>query len=115
MRRALPTFRRSASGRRRSLGGIHADLLPRLALVLELHHAVDEGVDGVVRAEADVLARVPLRAALAHDDVAGDDLLTAELLDAAVLRVAVAPVAGRADALLVSHGILASAESDVVD
>src|SRR5678815_930443 len=53
--------------------GIDAHLVARLALVLELHDAVDERVDRVVRAEADVLSRVPLRAALPDDDVAGDD------------------------------------------
>src|SRR3954453_6617622 len=109
--------RSARSGRRRGLGRhrVDADLEARLALVLELHHAVDERVDRVVGAETDVPARVPPRAALAHDDVARHDPLTAELLDAAVFRVAVAAVARRADAFLVSHGILASAESDVVD
>src|SRR6476620_8607721 len=105
------------SGRRRGLGRhrVDADLEARLALVLELHHAVDERVDRVVGAETDVLARVPPRAALTHDDVARHDPLSAELLDAAVFRVAVAAVARRADAFFMSHFILASAESDVVD
>src|SRR3954454_21844793 len=58
---------------------------------------------------------MPHGAALAQDDVTGNDFFAAELLDAAVFRVAVAAVARRADAFLVSHGILASAESDVVD
>src|SRR4051812_4997327 len=119
MRRALwvhPDF--EGSGRRRRLVPncrVDADLLPSLALVLELHDAVDERVDRVVGAQADVLAGVPHGATLTDDDVAGDDLLATELLDAAVLRVAVAAVARRADALFMSHGILASAESDVVD
>src|SRR5687768_8976151 len=52
----------------RRLGRVDADLLATLVLVLEGHHAVDEGVDRVVAPEADVLARVPLRAALADDD-----------------------------------------------
>src|SRR3954462_15453386 len=33
-----------------ALGGIDADLLARLALMLELHDAIDERVDGVVGA-----------------------------------------------------------------
>src|SRR5688500_14418951 len=100
------TYQQPSGRRRDRLGGIDADLLPRLRLVLELHDAIDERIDRVVRAEADVGARVPLRAALAHDDGAGAHLLAAVLLDAAVLGVRVATVARRADALLVSHGIL---------
>src|SRR5215212_4548553 len=72
---------------------INGDLVARLALVLELHNAVDQRVDREIAAESDVAARVPLRSALADDDVTGDDFLTAELLHAAVLRIAVAPVA----------------------
>ena len=72
---------------------IHADLVGLRALVLELHHAIDEGEDGVIAAEADVIARVILGAVLADDDVAGDYLLAAVLLDAEEFRVAVAPVA----------------------
>src|SRR5690606_34191225 len=41
----------------------------------------------MVAADADVDARVILRAALAHDDVAGNDLLAAEALDAQALRL----------------------------
>src|SRR6266567_1738734 len=88
-------------------GGIHADLVPGAALVLELHDAVDERVNGVVRAQPDVAAGVPPRAALTDDDVAGHDLLAAVFLDAAVLRIAVAAVARGADAFLVSHWFLA--------
>lgn len=36
---------------------------------------VYSGVDGVVLSEADVLAGMPFRAALAEDDRAGDDVL----------------------------------------
>src|SRR5215204_6338156 len=83
--------------------GIDTDLVAALALVLELHLALDQGVDRVVVAHADVRARMPLRAALADDDVARDDPLAAELLDAAVFRIAVAPVTRRADAFFMSH------------
>src|SRR6185312_6397826 len=104
----LPHLRRGSF-----LRGIDRDLEPRLALVLELHDAVNEGEDRVVGAEADVVARVPACAALAHDDVPRAHALAAELLDAAVLRVRVAPVARRAYAFLMSHGRLP--ELDVVD
>src|SRR4029453_3915149 len=98
---------RSGCGRLFGLRRIDADLVAPLALVLELHDALDERVDRVVRADADVAARVPLGAALPDDDVAGDDALAAKLLDAAVLRVAVTPVPRRADTFLMSHGRLA--------
>src|SRR5205814_573542 len=86
-------FRHSRGLRRaRFRLGIYADLVACPALVLELHNAVDERIDREVGAEADVASGVPLRAALAHDDVTGNDFLTAEFLDTAVLRIAVASV-----------------------
>src|SRR3954470_16706320 len=93
----------SGPGRFGCLRRIDADLEARLAGVFELHDAIDQRVDRVVRAHADVSAGVPLGAALPDDDVAGDDALATEFLDAAVFRIAVAPVARRADAFLVSH------------
>src|SRR5689334_12789132 len=79
--------------RARFLLRIHADFVAAAVLVLELHHAIDQRVDGKIGAETDVASRMPLRAALADDDVAGNDFLAAELLHAAVLRIAVATVA----------------------
>ena len=73
-------------------GWIDADLIAALAVVLELHDAVDESVDREISSKTDIAAGVPLRAALADDDVAGNDLLAAELLHAAVLWIAVASV-----------------------
>src|SRR4030095_4890769 len=66
---------------------IDADLVARLVLVLELHDAIDQRVDREIGAEANVAARMPLGAALAHDDVPGDHLLAAELLDTTVLWI----------------------------
>src|SRR6266545_1378654 len=82
---------------------IDAHLEPRAVLVLELHDAVDKRVDREIRAETDVAARMPLRSALADDDVPGDDFLSTELLYAAILWIAVAAVSGRADALFMCH------------
>ena len=64
------------------LGGDDADERAVLTAFVELHDAVDEGVEGVILAHADVLAGVVDRAALTDDDVAGDALLTAENLNA---------------------------------
>src|SRR6476646_3397526 len=71
----------------------------------ELDLAVDEREQGVVLAKADILARVPLSAALAGNDVAGDRELTAEQLQTQPLAVRVAAVARGAACFLVCHGI----------
>src|SRR5215510_2508886 len=108
--------KRLRRGSRLSRGrGIDADLVLRAVLVLELHDAVDEGVDGVVRAQTDVVAGMPLGSALADDDVAGDHALATVLLHAAVLRIRVAAVARGADALLMCHWKPRSTEGNVVD
>ena len=71
--------------------------------VAKLHGARFEGIDRVVAAHADALARVKLRAALTHDDVARHDDLAAELFDAKPPARAVAAVARRAARFLVCH------------
>src|SRR5687767_8477259 len=58
---------------------------------------------GVILADADILARIIFGAALAHDDVAGEDRLAAELLHAKPLALGVAAVAGRAACFLMCH------------
>src|SRR5438128_773345 len=58
---------------------------------------------GMILAQADVVARVPLGAALTHDDVAGAHGFAAELFHAEALALTVAAVAGRAACLLVCH------------
>src|SRR3954454_10279050 len=57
----------------------------------------------MVLAQADIVARVPLRAALTHDDVAGANGLAAELLHAEALALTVAAVAGRAACFFMCH------------
>src|SRR3954454_8313529 len=57
----------------------------------------------MVFAQADIVARVPLGAALTHDDVAGANHLAAELLHAEALALAVTAVAGRAACFLMCH------------
>src|SRR3954452_6630125 len=77
-----------------------------LATLAEADLALGHGVDRVVAAHADVGAGVPLRAALAHDDVAGDEPLAAVLLDAEPLAGRVAAVARAAAGFLVCHDAL---------
>ncbi len=64
------------------LGGDYADVAAVLTAFVELHHAVDEGVESVVLTHADVLAGIMDGTALADDDIAGDALLTTENLNA---------------------------------
>src|SRR5690606_21761748 len=70
----------------------------------EFDRAVDGGEQGVVAAEADIVARVEGGATLTHEDVAGQHALAAELLHAEALRLGVATVARRTTGFLVSHG-----------
>ena len=51
-------------------------------LLLEGDLALDKGEQRVVLAHADILARMNLGAALAHDDVAGENRFAAKLLHA---------------------------------
>src|ERR1035437_7222350 len=55
---------------------------PVVGLALERHVAVHEGEKGVIAPQPDIVARLPLDAALAEDDVAGQHGLPAGLLDA---------------------------------
>ncbi len=69
-----------------SLLGAHGNVDAAVALGLELDLAFLDSEDGVVSADADAGARVPLRATLAAEDVAGDHMLAAVALDAEALR-----------------------------
>ena len=66
-------------------GRKHGDVTTPATLGGEFHRALHEGEKGVVTAQADVVARVELGAALADDDVAGQHALAAELLHAEAL------------------------------
>src|SRR5690606_36910641 len=54
----------------------------RVGTGAEGHRAVHECIDGVVLAQANAGAGMPLGAALADDDIASDDGFATELLDA---------------------------------
>ena len=64
---------------------IHVETAARLAR--ELNLAFGKRKQGVVAANADALAWVFLRTALAHDDIARNDVLAAKFLDAKIFRV----------------------------
>ncbi len=55
------------------------------AFVFELYFAIGEGKQSVIDTDADIVAGVPLRAALTHEDVAATNGFTTELLHAKAL------------------------------
>ena len=59
---------------------------------VEFHATIGESEQGMILADADVLARMPLCAALARENIAGDDALAAEQLDPKPLARRVAAV-----------------------
>src|SRR5206468_4844202 len=82
---------------------VHAHAIPLLVLVLELDLPVDHREQRVVRGAAHVEAGVELRSPLLHEDAPRGHEFPGEPLHAQVLRTRIAPVAGGADTLLVSH------------
>lgn len=70
--------------------------------MLKLDFSVDEGIKGVILADADIFACVNRSAALSDNDIARNDSLTVSLLDAKALGLTVSAVLGGTDALLVS-------------
>src|SRR5215813_9146200 len=70
---------------------------------VELNATVDLGEKRVVLADTHIVARVPLGAALTHDNIARETRLAAEQLHAEALAVGVATVARRSAGFLVGH------------
>jgi hypothetical protein len=83
--------------------GIDADALLVSADLFETNHAVDLGVNGVILADANVVADPELGATLADHNSARPDELTVVPLYTQPLGRAVATIAGAADAFLMSH------------
>src|SRR3954467_9019338 len=69
----------------------------------ERHRARATSEQRVVLAEADAVARLETRAALANDDLAAGHDLSSEDLHAEALGVRVAAVPARSESLLMSH------------
>ena len=70
--------------------------------MLKLHLTVDESLESVVLAYANVLACANSGASLSQDDVAGNNGLTVCLLHAKTLGLTVTTVLGGTDTLLMS-------------
>ena len=71
--------------------------------VLELDGTVNESKQGIILADADIVAGMYGSTSLADDDIACLYSLTVGILNAETLCFAVTTVLGRADALLVSE------------
>ena len=78
------------------LGGVNRNLLTILAQTLEADNTVGLGKEGIVGADAHILAGVNVRAALTHQDVAGQNELTVSALGAKALGLGITAVLGGA-------------------
>ena len=70
--------------------------------MLKLNATIDERIEGVVLAHANVFACANSGSSLSDDDVAGNNCLTVSLLNAKALRLTVTTVLGRTDTFLMS-------------
>src|SRR5260370_24527183 len=86
--------------------GFNAEEAAVAALVFELHEAGNEREERVVLTLTDVVSRLVLGAALAHQDCAGVDELSAEALDAQPLAVRIAAICRGAAAFLMCHKVI---------
>ena len=77
--------------------------------------AVDQGVEGVVVALSDALARMELRADLADEDIARPNLLAAEPLYTAALGIRVASVSAGALSFFMCHVFTTNFSRDASD
>jgi hypothetical protein len=79
-------------GQLRSTESVYADELAFAAFVFKFDDALDQGEERIVFAATDVVAGLPLGAALTCDDVAAEHALAAEFLEAQSLRMRIAAV-----------------------
>src|SRR5436190_1601320 len=96
MRRSLGLrrrFRGSLRCKLRGSFGVNADEFTSSTLVLEFNKALDHRKQRVVLAAADVVAGLPLCAALAGEDIAAEHVLAAEFLKSEPLCIRIAAVA----------------------
>src|SRR5947208_16300849 len=78
-------------------GSVDADALPLLGRVFELDMAVNEGIERVVAADADVIAGPDRGAALADENRPSEHQLAVAALHAQALASAIASIARRSE------------------
>ena len=81
----------------------YTDSLSFFVEAVKFYDAIDPRKQREVPAHADIFSRVNAGAELPHDDISGPHGLTAKNLHSTSLPLAVAPVAGTALPLFVSH------------
>jgi hypothetical protein len=86
------------------LGSDWIDIDPTPSAI-EANIAIDQRENGVIAAEADVLAWQKLGSALAHNDIAGDDQFATVFFYAETLANAVAAVLNAALSFFMSHDL----------
>jgi hypothetical protein len=79
------------------------DVLATKLAIAETHATVGECKKRMVFAQADVVARVPARAALTHDDVPAANRFAAELFHAKALCFRITAVTRRTASFLMCH------------
>ena len=84
------------------LVGVYADLLLGFGLLLELNSTVDQSIQSVILAYANVFACANSGSSLSDDDIAGNDGLTVCFLYAKTLGLTVTTVLGGTDTFLMS-------------
>ncbi len=89
--------------------GKNADAFQTTTVCFEADDTIDERKERPVTADANIFARMNLRATLTNDDVAGTATLTTIKFHAAVLRIAVTTVTAGTLTFLMSHCLLSYA------
>ena len=90
-----------------SLDSVNANLLLILGLLLELNLACDQSKQGVVLADANIVAGMDGSTSLANNDATCRNGLTVSGLYTKTLRLAIAAVLGRTYALFVGEELQA--------
>ena len=83
--------------------GMNLVLSPPLTGWLEFNHAVNKGIEGILPAHAHIIAGRDTRAPLPHQNSAGIHTLAGISLHAESFGLTIAPVAGGAASLFMSH------------
>ena len=88
-----------------TLASVNADLPLPLTGWLEFNHAVNKGIEGIILAHAHIITLMDTSAPLPHQNGAGIHTLAGISLHAESFGLTIAPVAGGAASLFMSHSL----------